>query len=46
MKLSELRPNLWLTELNLDDFDVRGAVIIGENRVMVWDTLSHPRDMK
>ena len=46
MKLSELRPNLWLTELNLDDFDVRGAVIVGENRVMVWDTLSHPRDMQ
>ncbi len=46
MKLSELRPNLWLTELVLDDFDVRGAVIIGDQRVMVWDTLSHPRDMQ
>jgi glyoxylase-like metal-dependent hydrolase (beta-lactamase superfamily II) len=46
MKLSEMRPNLWLTELILDDFDVRGAVIVGEKRVMVWDTLSHPRDMQ
>ncbi len=46
MKLSELRPNLWLTELILDDFDVRGAVIVGDKRVMVWDTLSHPRDMQ
>ncbi len=46
MKLSELRPGLWLTELVLDDFDVRGAVIVGENRVMVWDTLSHPYDMR
>ena len=46
MKLSELRPNLWLTELNLDDFDVRGAVIVGEQRVLVWDTLSQPRDMR
>ncbi len=46
MKLSELRPNLWLTELNLDDFDVRGAVVVGENRVLVWDTLSQPRDMQ
>ncbi len=46
MKLSELRPGLWLTELVLDDFDVRGAVIVGQNRVMVWDTLSHPRDMR
>ena len=46
MKLSELRPNVWLTELVLDEFDVRGAVIVGEKRVMVWDTLSHPRDMQ
>ena len=46
MKLSELRPGLWLTELILDDFDVRGAVIVGDKRVMVWDTLSHPRDMR
>ena len=46
MKVSELRPGLWLTELILDDFDVRGAVIVGQNRVMVWDTLSHPRDMQ
>ncbi len=45
MQLSEFRPNLWLTELVLDDFDVRGAVIVGEERVVVWDTLSHPRDM-
>lgn len=46
MKLSELRPGLWLTELILDDFDVRGAIIVGDKRVMVWDTLSHPRDMR
>ena len=46
MKLSELRPGLWLTELVLDDFDVRGAVIVGDKRVMVWDTLSHPYDMR
>jgi glyoxylase-like metal-dependent hydrolase (beta-lactamase superfamily II) len=46
MKLSEIRPNLWLTDLHLDEFDVRGAVIVGARRVMVWDTLSHPRDMQ
>lgn len=46
MKLSQLRPNLWLTELVLDDFDVRGAVIVGDKRILVWDTLSHPRDMQ
>ncbi len=39
------RPGLWLTELQLDQFDVRGAIIIGAERSIVWDTLSHPRDM-
>lgn len=43
--LQEFRPGLWLTELVLDSFAVRGAVIVGEKRVVVWDTLSHPRDM-
>jgi glyoxylase-like metal-dependent hydrolase (beta-lactamase superfamily II) len=43
--LKEFRPNLWLTELDLKEFDVRGAVIVGDQRVVVWDTLSHPRDM-
>ncbi len=45
MQLREFRPHLWLTELVLDIFDVRGAVIVGEKSVVVWDTLSHPRDM-
>jgi len=44
--LHEFRPNLWLTELQLDDFAVRGAVIMGRDRVLIWDTLSHPRDMQ
>lgn len=39
------RPGLWLTELHLQEFDVRGAVIAGAERSVVWDTLSHPRDM-
>lgn len=43
--LREFRPGLWLTELALGMFDVRGAVIVGDDRVLVWDTLSHPRDM-
>lgn len=44
--LKKFRPGLWLTELHLDDFDVRGAVIIGEKSAVVWDSLSHPRDMQ
>jgi glyoxylase-like metal-dependent hydrolase (beta-lactamase superfamily II) len=43
--LVRVRPGLWLTELHLDEFDVRGAVLMGAERAIVWDTLSHPRDM-
>jgi glyoxylase-like metal-dependent hydrolase (beta-lactamase superfamily II) len=46
--LKEYQGGLWLTELALGQevgFDVRGAVIVGSERVVVWDTLSHPRDM-
>jgi glyoxylase-like metal-dependent hydrolase (beta-lactamase superfamily II) len=43
--IQEIRPGAWLTELVLDSFAVRGAVLVGESRVVVWDTLSHPRDM-
>lgn len=43
--LKELQPGLWLTELQLEEFDVRGAVLMGSERAVVWDTLSHPRDM-
>lgn len=46
LALQEFRPNLWLTELNLKDFAVRCAVIMGDQQVVVWDTLSHPRDME
>jgi len=41
----ELRPGLWTTELTLLEFGVRGAVIQGGQRTVVWDTLSHPADM-
>ncbi len=44
--LKEFRPGLLLTEVSLDDFDVRGAVIIGDNYTVVWDSLSHPRDLQ
>jgi glyoxylase-like metal-dependent hydrolase (beta-lactamase superfamily II) len=44
--LKEFRPGLLLTEAHLDDFDVRGAVIIGDKRVVIWDSVSHPADMQ
>ena len=43
--LRSFRPGLWLTDVALDEFDVRGAVIVGATGALVWDTLSHPRDM-
>lgn len=45
INLQEFRPGLWLTELDLPEFAVRGAVIAGGQRTVVWDTLSHPSDM-
>lgn len=44
-KLNEFSQGLWLTELQLEEFDVRGAVITGSERTVVWDSLTHPRDM-
>jgi glyoxylase-like metal-dependent hydrolase (beta-lactamase superfamily II) len=44
--LKEFNPHIWLTEVELDGFDVRGALILGDKRAVVWDTLSHPNDMK
>jgi len=45
-ELREFRPGLWLTELQLDEFAVRGAVLPGRRQAVVWDSLSHPRDMQ
>ncbi len=36
---------LWLIEVDLPEFAVRGAVVLGRERALVWDTLSNPRDM-
>jgi glyoxylase-like metal-dependent hydrolase (beta-lactamase superfamily II) len=45
-RCKEFLPGLLLTEAAVDDFSVRGAVIVGSQRAVVWDSLSHPRDMK
>jgi len=36
---------VWFTDVTLDDYTVRGVLIVGTERAFVWDTLSHPRDM-
>ena len=45
MTLKQMTANLWIQELDLGIFEVRGALLIGEHRAVIWDTLSHPRDM-
>lgn len=37
---------IWLSHVRLADFDVRGALIVGRDMAVVWDTLSKPRDMR
>jgi glyoxylase-like metal-dependent hydrolase (beta-lactamase superfamily II) len=37
---------IWVSRVALDDYDVRGALVLGSRRAVVWDTLSRPRDMR
>lgn len=46
MTLKQINNNLWVQELTLDSFEVRGALVLGQTRAVIWDTLSHPRDME
>ncbi len=36
---------VWITDVVLDEYSVRGVLVVDEERALVWDTLSHPRDM-
>jgi glyoxylase-like metal-dependent hydrolase (beta-lactamase superfamily II) len=40
-----LRPGLHLLETEVEDFDVRAVVLVGDARAAVWDTLAHPDQM-
>jgi glyoxylase-like metal-dependent hydrolase (beta-lactamase superfamily II) len=40
-----LEADISLLQVALDDYDVRGALVVGARRAVVWDTLSHPRNM-
>jgi glyoxylase-like metal-dependent hydrolase (beta-lactamase superfamily II) len=39
---------LFITDVEVPrrGFQVRGAVLVGSKRVILWDTLTHPRDMQ
>ena len=43
--IRRLEPGISLLQVTLDDYDVRGALVVGAQRAVVWDTLSHPRNM-
>jgi glyoxylase-like metal-dependent hydrolase (beta-lactamase superfamily II) len=38
--------NIWSTRVALGEYDVRGALVLGERVALVWDTLARPRDMR
>jgi len=44
-QITQLNSNLWTVDVNLPEYSVRGAVIVGDESAVVWDTLTHPRDM-
>ena len=44
-QLQEIRPNLWLCEVEYPDFSVRGALVLGQRCAAVWDSLTQPDDM-
>jgi glyoxylase-like metal-dependent hydrolase (beta-lactamase superfamily II) len=41
-----IHKDIWVTRVVLDDYDVRGALLLGDRHALVWDTLSRPRDMQ
>jgi glyoxylase-like metal-dependent hydrolase (beta-lactamase superfamily II) len=43
--LDSIDAGVLVTEVALGEYDVRGVLLVGDTRAVVWDTLSHPRDM-
>ena len=41
-----LADDIWIAEVALAEYGVRGVLAISDRHALVWDTLSHPRDMK
>ena len=44
--VEQLVPGIWVRQVALEDYAVRGALLVGEERAVVWDTLSRPADMQ
>ena len=43
--VAAIADGIFVTEVALGEYDVRGALLVGDRFAVVWDTLSHPRDM-
>jgi glyoxylase-like metal-dependent hydrolase (beta-lactamase superfamily II) len=43
--LNIIGESTFATEVALGEYDVRGVLLVGEGRAVVWDTLSRPSDM-
>ncbi len=43
--ISRLADDIWTLDVPLDDYTVRGLLVLSGAHALVWDTLSHPRDM-
>ena len=41
-----LERNIWSTRVALGEYDVRGALVLGATKALVWDTLARPRDTR
>ncbi len=44
--ITAVEDGIWVTEVPLEDYDVRGALVRGDRLAVVWDTLSRPADMR
>jgi glyoxylase-like metal-dependent hydrolase (beta-lactamase superfamily II) len=43
-RLQEVVPDLWICEVESPKVQVRAALVIGEKRAVVWDSLTRPED--
>ncbi len=43
--VTEIAPGVFIAGVATPEYDVRGALVIGRTHALVWDTLTHPRDM-
>ena len=43
--LREVAPGVLFVNVSTPEYDVRGALLLGRTHALVWDTLTHPRDM-